>query len=99
MVQVTWCDIAGVIAYLKALRSDGFYYSVCWNLPMIEKLSLPNFICFILVSYLQDQPLHKNQAAKFPTILDNFLLSVDCMGEARKMVVLNFKREKSSIFI
>jgi len=54
MVQVTWSDVAGVIAYLKALISDGFYYSMCWNLPMIEKLSLPNFMFY--VSFLPSRP-------------------------------------------
>jgi len=36
------------------------------------KLHLPNFHTFTLIPYLQEHPLCKNQAAKFPTILDNF---------------------------
>jgi len=30
-------------------------------------------------SLLQDHPLYKNQAAKFPTILDSFLLDINCI--------------------
>jgi len=36
---------------------------------------------FTLVSYLQEHPLYKNQAAKLPAILDRFLLGVDCIRQ------------------
>jgi len=52
---------------------------------------------FTRIPYLQDHPLYKNVAAKFPTILDNFLLSVDCIrrvltwvGGGGQTLVLNF---------
>ena len=34
-----------------------------------------------LIPYLQDYPLYKNLAAKFPTILDSFLLVLTVLGE------------------
>ena len=35
---------------------------------------------FTLIPYLQNHPLYRNQAAKFPTTLDSFfLLDVDCI--------------------
>ena len=39
-------------------------------------LTYPIFTKFTLVSYLQEYPLYKNQAAKFLAILDSFLLGV-----------------------
>ena len=58
------------------------------------------FTCFTLASYLQEHPLKKNQATKFPAVLDNFYFvltyqmssNVDgCWGpEVSKMVTLKF---------
>jgi len=39
------------------------------------------FTCFTLIFYLQDHPLYKSVAAKFPAILDSFLLVVTVSGE------------------
>ena len=36
---------AGLIAYLKVSRNDGFKYSVCCSLPMVE-VRVPNFHTF-----------------------------------------------------
>ena len=33
---MTWSDKTGLIAKFKILRSNGFIYLVCWNLPMFE---------------------------------------------------------------
>ena len=51
-----------------------------WNLPIVEATgTVPNFHTFYTTFYLQEHPLHKNQAAMFSAILDSFLLSVDCI--------------------
>ena len=39
------------------------------------------FTCFIVIPYLQDHPLHKNQATKFPAILDIFYLVLSVSSE------------------
>ena len=39
------------------------------------------FTHFTLFPYLQDHLLYKNQAAKFPAILDSFLFGVDCIRQ------------------
>ena len=68
------------VQYFEILRNDRFKYFVCWNLPMVEATST-KFSCFTLVSYLQERPLYKNQAAKSLAILDRFLLGVDCIRQ------------------
>jgi len=34
-----------LIAYFKVLRTDGFEYSLCWNLPMVQS-PVQNFHMF-----------------------------------------------------
>ena len=66
------------MVYFEILRNDG--YLVRRNLPTVEAIrKYQTFTHFTLVSYLQEHPLYKNQAANFPTILDSFLLGVDCI--------------------
>ena len=36
--------------------------------------------------YLQDHPLYKNLTAKLPTILDSFLLNIDCIRQVSTWV-------------
>jgi len=45
------------------------------------KLHPPIFTRFTLISYLQGHPFYKNQAAKFPAILDGFYLALTVIGE------------------
>ena len=55
----------------------------------------------LIPTQFSHHPLYKNQAAKFPAILNSFLLGVDCIrqvptwvgggrSEVGRMVVLNF---------
>ena len=47
----------------------------------ISRYKYQIFTCFTLVSYLQEHPLYKNKAAKFPTIVDSFYLVLTILGE------------------
>ena len=64
------------MAYFQTSRNDSFKYLVL-KLANGWSYKYQIFTCITLVSYLQEHPLYKNQAAKFPIILDSFSLSVD----------------------
>jgi len=66
------------MAYFEAWKNDSFKYLVLeLTNGWIYKYQI--FTRFTLVSYLQEHPLYKNQAAKFPIIFDSFLLGVNCI--------------------
>ena len=73
---MTWPDITGLITHFKAYTNNSFQ---C----VVTKVNLPNFHIFtLIIPCLKDNLLYKNQAAKFSTILDGFLLIVDCIKRA-----------------
>ena len=67
---------------IKALRNGSFKDSVNCTSPMVETTATyQNFTRFTLIPYLLDYPLYKNQAAKFPAILDCFYSVSTISGE------------------
>ena len=54
---------------------------MCYNSSMAEVTPTKFSHVLALISYLQDHPRYKILAAKFPSILDSCLLSVDCIRQ------------------